>query len=171
MEINERVKVESKTVVILNYDEALDWCVRNIDSWEASWLAEENPMGWEWIEGLGSQWLVPSCEGGTGGITEAIWKKAGKMAVTAEEKAALVDFGELTEEISSALDVQIDGDHYKKLAIQPIEYCMKNNLNFIQSSIVKYATRYKDKGGRVDLEKIKHLVDLLIEFEYPVGDE
>ena len=170
MELNERVKVESKAVVILNYDEALDWCVRNIDDWEASWLAAEKTMGWEWIEGLGSKWLVPS-SGRKLCITEAEWLDGMNMGVTAEEEAALVDFGELTEEISSALDVQIDGDHYKKLAIQPIEYCMKNNLNFIQSSIVKYATRYKDKGGRVDLEKIKHLVDLLIEFEYPVGDE
>lgn len=63
----------------------------------------------------------------------------------------------------SALDIQIGGEHYKKLKIQPIEYILANDLGFIEGSIVKYATRWKDKGGRQDLEKIKHFCDILIE--------
>ena len=98
MELNERVKIEGKAGVILNYVQALDWCVRNIDDWEASWLAAEKPMGWEWIEGLGSKWLVPSCGRVTGGINKAEWLNGMKMAVTAEEKAALVDFGAVADE-------------------------------------------------------------------------
>ena len=65
-----------------------------------------------------------------------------------------------------ALDTQIGGTHYKSYAIQPIEYIMKNNLNYCQANIIKYATRYKDKNGKEDLLKIKHYVDLLIELEY-----
>ena len=71
--------------------------------------------------------------------------------------------------VPSPLDVQVGGGHYKDYPIQPIEYCMKNNLNYCQSNIVKYATRYKDKNGVEDLKKIKHYVDLLIELEY--GDK
>jgi hypothetical protein len=66
---------------------------------------------------------------------------------------------------TSAMQVQVGGDHYKKLAIQPVEYIHKNNIPFIEGCIIKYATRWKDKGGVHDLEKIKHFVDLLIEME------
>lgn len=65
----------------------------------------------------------------------------------------------------SALDVQIGGDHYKKMAIQPMEYSMANKLDPCQHTIIKYVTRFRDKGGVVDLEKAKHVIDLLIEFE------
>jgi hypothetical protein len=63
------------------------------------------------------------------------------------------------------VDVQVGGDHYRKLPIQPMEYIQKNKLNFCEGSIVKYATRWRDKGGLQDLLKIKHCVDLLIEIE------
>jgi len=63
------------------------------------------------------------------------------------------------------LSTQIGGGHYKKLKIQPVEYIHANNLPFIEGSIVKYITRWKDKGGKADLEKIKHFVDLLIKLE------
>ena len=65
----------------------------------------------------------------------------------------------------SPLDTQIGGGHYKALKIQPIEYCMANGLDACQSNIVKYVTRFREKGGIEDLEKIKHYVDLLISFE------
>lgn len=64
-----------------------------------------------------------------------------------------------------ALDKQVGGDHYKKLAIQPIEYCERNGLSACESSIVKYITRWRLKGGTEDLEKIKHYCDILIEQE------
>jgi len=65
------------------------------------------------------------------------------------------------------LDVQIGGDHYKKLKIQPIQYIMANDLNFLQGCIVKRISRYNMSGGKKleDLKKIKHEVDLLIDFE------
>lgn len=65
----------------------------------------------------------------------------------------------------SALNVQVGGDHYKTLSIQPIEFCMANNFDACQSAIVKYVTRFRSKNGVQDLEKAKHYLDLLIEFE------
>lgn len=65
----------------------------------------------------------------------------------------------------SALDKQVDGSHYKKLRIQPVYYIHLNEIPFIEGCIIKYATRWRDKGGIKDLEKIKHFVDLLIELE------
>lgn len=65
----------------------------------------------------------------------------------------------------SAMDVQVGGDHYKKLKIQPMEYSMANGLDACQHTIVKYVTRFRDKGGIADLEKARHCIDMLIEFE------
>lgn len=60
---------------------------------------------------------------------------------------------------------QIGGDHYTKLVIQPMQYSMANKLDACQHTIIKYVTRFRDKGGIQDLEKAKHVIDLLIEFE------
>ena len=65
----------------------------------------------------------------------------------------------------SALDVQVGGDHYKKLKIQPVEYMHANGIPFIEGCIIKYASRWRDKGGIADLEKIKHFAQLLIDLE------
>ena len=65
----------------------------------------------------------------------------------------------------SALKEQIGGEHYKNFEIQPIEFIHKNGLSFIQGNIIKYVCRYKSKGGIEDLQKAKHCIDLLIEFE------
>lgn len=65
----------------------------------------------------------------------------------------------------SALEQQVDGDHYKKLAIQPMEYSMANGLDACQHTIIKYVTRFRDKGGVRDLVKAAHVIDMLIEFE------
>jgi hypothetical protein len=72
-----------------------------------------------------------------------------------------------TEETEApALARQVGGGHYKSLAIQPVEYCQKNNLGFCESSVVKYVSRYKYKQGLEDLLKARHFIDLLIEIEY-----
>lgn len=65
------------------------------------------------------------------------------------------------------MEIQVGGDHYKKCKIQPVEYIHANGLDFFQGNIVKYITRFRDKGGKADLEKIKHYCDMLIELEYP----
>lgn len=65
----------------------------------------------------------------------------------------------------SAFEVQVDGDHYKTLAIQPMEYSMANKLDACQHSVVKYITRFRSKGGVKDLHKAQHVIDMLIEIE------
>lgn len=61
--------------------------------------------------------------------------------------------------------IQVGGDHYSKYAIQPTEYIIKNRLNFCEGNVVKYVTRWRDKGGVDDLRKAKHYIDMLIETE------
>lgn len=66
---------------------------------------------------------------------------------------------------SSALTKQEGGSHYKTLKIQPIEYIHANSIPFAEGSVIKYVTRWRDKGGIKDLEKARHFIDLLIELE------
>lgn len=65
----------------------------------------------------------------------------------------------------SAYDKQYGGDHYKRFAIQPTEYIIKNGLNFCEGNVVKYITRWRHKDGLQDLLKAKHYVEMLIEEE------
>ena len=64
-----------------------------------------------------------------------------------------------------ALAVQVGGDHYKDMAIQPVEYIIKNNIPFVEGNVIKYVSRWRKKNGVQDLEKAKHLLDVLIQNE------
>lgn len=65
----------------------------------------------------------------------------------------------------SALDKQIGGKHYKGFKIQPIQYITANNIPYIEGNIIKYISRWRDKGGLDDLDKVIHYVELLKEVE------
>jgi len=66
----------------------------------------------------------------------------------------------------SALDVQIGGNHYKDLKIQPTEYITANKLSWCEGNIVKYITRHSAKGGKQDVQKVIHYAQLLLDLEY-----
>jgi hypothetical protein len=68
----------------------------------------------------------------------------------------------------SAFDMQVGGNHYKKMKIQTTEFCMANELDHCQSNIIKYVCRHADKGGLEDLVKAKHYLQILIECRYPL---
>ena len=61
---------------------------------------------------------------------------------------------------------QIGGKHYKALAIEPVEYCQLNGLGFCESSVIKYVSRHTQKGGKQDIEKAMHFLELLMKLEY-----
>jgi hypothetical protein len=69
--------------------------------------------------------------------------------------------------MSDPKDVQVGGDHYKRHAIQPIDI-MQEYLSdeayegFLNGNIIKYALRWKDKGGVEDLRKLQHYVAFLV---------
>ena len=61
--------------------------------------------------------------------------------------------------------MQVAGDHYKKLKIQPVEYIHANGIGYFEGNVIKYITRWRDKGGPADLKKARHYIDLLLELE------
>lgn len=64
-----------------------------------------------------------------------------------------------------ALSVQVAGTHYKQLPIQPVQYIHANKIGYFEGNVIKYVTRWRDKGGVADLEKAKHYIELLIQLE------
>lgn len=70
----------------------------------------------------------------------------------------------------SALDTQIGGEHYRQGGIQPVQYIEANDLGFLEGNVIKYVTRHGRKGGKQDLLKARHYIDMLLELRYG-GDE
>jgi hypothetical protein len=79
------------------------------------------------------------------------------------------------EKSPSPLSTQIGGNHYKDLAIQPVEFIYRNKpvefiyrnkIGYMEGNIIKYTCRHRSKNGRQDLEKARHYLDMLIEMEY-----
>jgi|TARA_R100000278_G_scaffold109439_1_gene86421 hypothetical protein len=83
-------------------------------------------------------------------------------------KNTLLKSHRATQSDVSAFSEQVGGDWYKKLKIQPLDYAMDNNLNPCQAKVIKYISRYNIKQKNIkdqikDLEKAKHVIDILIE--------
>ena len=71
--------------------------------------------------------------------------------------------------MSNPYDKQVGGDHYSKMKIQPAEFINKNEMKFAEGNAIKYICRHINKGGKQDLEKAKHYIDMIIERDY--GDD
>jgi len=66
----------------------------------------------------------------------------------------------------NSLDKQEGGNHYKSMAIQPIEYIMANGLGYLQGNVIKYVSRHKHKNGAEDIAKAIHYLELILDYEY-----
>lgn len=66
----------------------------------------------------------------------------------------------------TALDTQVGGDHYKTMAIQPIEFCVRNGIGFAEGLAIKYIVRHGQKNGAEDLDKAIHCLQILRELKY-----
>lgn len=62
-----------------------------------------------------------------------------------------------------ANSLQVGGSHYKDKAIQPWDYIASNNLGYLEGNVVKYVSRWREKGGLEDLKKAQHYLTKLIE--------
>ena len=73
---------------------------------------------------------------------------------------------EQLEQIGVAIranEQQVGGAHYADKAIQPWDYIVANNLGYLEGNVVKYVSRWKDKGGVEDLKKAQHYLAKLLE--------
>lgn len=93
------------------------------------------------------------------GMSDMVWE----MTQGRQEHRELIGVSEL-----DVVEEEIDA-HYAKLPIQPMQYSMANGLDPMQHTIIKYVTRFRDKGGKRDLLAARKTIDMLIEYEY--GEE
>ena len=68
---------------------------------------------------------------------------------------------------TTSLESQIGGSHYKDMAIQPAEFIEKNGLTYLEGMAVKYISRHRKKGGKQDLAKAIHCIEILRDLTYP----
>ena len=69
-------------------------------------------------------------------------------------------------EFMSVWKKQVGGKHYIKYKIQPSKFVVENKLLYPEGSVIKYILRHQDKGGKQDLLKAKHFIDMIIERDY-----
>lgn len=55
--------------------------------------------------------------------------------------------------------------HYKDKPMQPWDFIVANNLGYLEGNVIKYISRWRQKGGVEDLRKAKHYIEKLIEVE------
>lgn len=96
-------------------------------------------------------------------VAQAIGKLREKAAMP---KKATPELPPELPPVGSAFALQVGGDHYRTMAIQPLEFISKNKLGFIAGNVVKYVCRHHLKGGQEDLDKAIHYLQLLRETEY-----
>ena len=66
----------------------------------------------------------------------------------------------------SAYKKQIGGSHYSKFKVQPSKFINDNKLLFAEGNAIKYICRHTHKGGKQDLLKAKHYIDMIMERDY-----
>lgn len=59
---------------------------------------------------------------------------------------------------------QVGGNHYSNKKIEPIEFIERHRLPFSVGNIIKYLTRWKEKGGVEDLRKARQYLDFMDRF-------
>jgi len=93
------------------------------------------------------------------------WRTVGESNEAQQERlASLQDQAQLAKKRRGVPNaMQVGSDHYSKKAIQPWDYIVSNNLGYLEGNVVKYVSRWKDKGGIDDLRKAQHYIHKLIE--------
>ena len=66
---------------------------------------------------------------------------------------------------------QVGGKHYIKYKIQPSQFVTENKLLYPEGSVIKYILRHQDKGGKQDLLKAIHFIEMIIERDYGKEEE
>jgi len=61
---------------------------------------------------------------------------------------------------------QTGGTHYLKMGIQPVEYIVANNLDYLEGNVIKYVSRHKNKGGAEDIHKAIHYLKFILARDY-----
>ena len=71
-----------------------------------------------------------------------------------------------SKDVFDCLKYQEDGQHYKKMKVQPAYFINENNLPFAEGNVIKYVCRHKLKGGAKDIKKAIHYLKMILDRDY-----
>lgn len=74
-------------------------------------------------------------------------------------------YNQFAEKRRKEIENKINPSYYGT-GLDVIDFCQKNNLDFMQGNVIKYVTRYKEKNGKEDLLKAKEYIDRIIKENY-----
>ena len=98
-----------------------------------------------------------------GKIYEVIYEFADCVVVTNDlgyrKKYPLDTFRDI---IGNEVNTDKINPSYYGTGFDVIDFCQKNNLDFMQGNVIKYVTRYKEKNGKEDLLKAREYIDRMI---------
>jgi hypothetical protein len=86
-----------------------------------------------------------------------------KQYIEEQQQERIESYKQQAQLGAKANEQQVGGAHYAVKAIQPWDYIIANDLGYLEGNIVKYVSRWKDKGGVQDLKKAQHYLQKLIE--------
>ena len=73
-------------------------------------------------------------------------------------------YGQMNEQTRNMMSDSINPDYYRK-GIETTDYIQSHSMNYLEGNIIKYVTRYKAKGGVLDLRKAEWYLTRLIKQE------
>tara|TARA_B100000949_G_scaffold233259_2_gene249276 strand:- start:748 stop:1035 length:288 start_codon:yes stop_codon:yes gene_type:complete len=66
--------------------------------------------------------------------------------------------------MNTPFEDQVGGEHYRSLAIGPMEFCLRNGLGPVIYAVLKYLIRFANTGSRggniEDLDKAIHCIEM-----------
>lgn len=119
----------------------------------------------EWFVFTGNNQRIPT------GVIVEVQRSSGRYDTASADEIKwdnvlayrVISSGEPSTKQTKANDIQVAGDHYRKLPIQTWDFIAANNIGFFEGNAIKYLTRWQSKGGVEDLRKAKHYIEKLIE--------
>ena len=71
------------------------------------------------------------------------------------------------KKMNNPYNKQIGGTDYQKFKIQPSKFVIENELLYPEGCVIKYIIRHRLKGKKEDLKKDIHVIEMIIERDYP----
>lgn len=85
------------------------------------------------------------------------------IKVAGSEQGYFITRFELAEpEVAPQPSIVHRPSHYARFEIEPIEFIMRNKLEFWQGNVIKYVMRYDAKDGIQDLRKAARYIEMQI---------
>ena len=96
---------------------------------------------------------------------EAIESESNNGGIKMNKNNDIEKYNQFAEKRRKEITDKINPTYYGT-GLDVIDFCQKNNLDFMQGNVIKYVTRYKEKNGKEDLLKAMKYIERMIKENY-----